>query len=118
MTIDVVSPPKPPSERHQICLEIASWLSEHHWCHVFGGDVALCGEGRHKYYGTLLSKARILDGEIRVYSPKYILVRLTGPMARGEWSGVLASKADVMKFFELFGSRGLETAETGVNLRR
>jgi hypothetical protein len=75
----------------------------------FFGDSPSQSEDK-RYYGMLIGKPRILDGFIRVYSNKFILIQLQGPMASGDYSGVYQSEADAMAFLEALAAYDMETA--------
>lgn len=60
------------SERAQIAERIAETIRELGLTNPFGGDVSR-PEGQ-RYYGILFARPRTLDGLVRVYGPKFILV--------------------------------------------
>lgn len=90
---------KPPSERQQIAQRFAVFIVENHLANPFGGDVSQSSD--KKYYGVLFSRPRLLDGFVRVYSPKFILVEMTGPAARLGSSRVFESEKDATDFLRL-----------------
>jgi hypothetical protein len=63
---------KAPSARQQIAERLAEFVSHNRMAEIFGGDVTLSKDKR--YYNVLFSRARTLDGGIRVYSPKFIQI--------------------------------------------
>lgn len=89
----------PPSERQQVAQRIATFICENNLAQVFGGDVQQSADKR--YYGVGLSIARLLDGEVRVYSPSYIYVGLDGPMVHGAGQRVYGSADDAIRYLDL-----------------
>ena len=84
------------SARAEVAERIADFINEKHLAQVFGGEVSQSGDKR--YYSILCSLPRTLDGFIRVYSPKFILIQLQGPLADGEHSAVYESEQDAISF--------------------
>lgn len=68
-----MSKTKAPSERALIAERIAEVIRELELTSPFGGDVTPPKDGR-RYYAILFSWPRTLDGLVRVYGPKFILV--------------------------------------------
>lgn len=66
------------SARSEIADRIAAKICEWKLTNPFGGEVSKNG----KYYGILFAVPRYLDGFVRVYGPKWILVEGQGPLAR------------------------------------
>lgn len=86
------------SERAQAAQRIAAFLVENGLCQVFGGTVARHG----RYYAVAFSLRRTLDGEVRVYSPRFIQVLMRGPAALvGSGSDVFESETTVIDFLRL-----------------
>ena len=89
---------KPPSEREAIAIRLGAFLVKNNLCQVFGGDVHKHG----RYYSVAFSLRRTLDGEVRVYSPKFIQVLMTGPSAWvGNGSDVFESEQAAIDFLRL-----------------
>lgn len=65
-------------ERHAIALRLVEFAP----AEVLGGDVRR--EEGGKYYGFGMSLCRTMDGEVRVYSPTYIMVRSVGGGGDGD----------------------------------
>ena len=84
------------SERRAIAERIADFVCDNELAQIFGGDV----NGSGRFYSIGLSVARYLDGEVRVYSPRFILVRLAGAMVGGEGSGVYTSVEDALAYLQ------------------
>lgn len=61
---------------------------------MFGGDVVKSG----RYYAIGMSLPAVLDGEVRVYGPTYILIRMVGRFVGGEDSRVFASEEHALAF--------------------
>ena len=61
------------SERAMLADRLAEFIVENNLCEVYGGDAGLGGKGRYRTIG--FSHKGTLDGELRVYSPKFIWVR-------------------------------------------
>ena len=66
------------SARSELAERIAAAIREWKLTTPFGGDVSPSG----RYYGVLFAVPRLLDGNVRVYSDKFILVEGQGPLAR------------------------------------
>ncbi len=86
------------SPRAQVAENIAAFIRDNDLDSPFGGDVTK----DKRYYAVLLSRPRILDGLIRVYSPKFILIQLQGPLAQGSYQAVYTSEEDAINFLRLF----------------
>jgi len=86
------------SARSDTAQRIADFINDNDLAQVFGGEVSQSGDKR--YYSILCSLPRILDGFIRVYSEKFILIQLAGPLAHGEYSAVYTSEADAVAFLQ------------------
>lgn len=69
------------SERNDACQQIATAIIENNLANPFGGDVEQSGD-RRAYY-TAFSVPAILDGTVKLYSPKFILVQCQGRLAPG-----------------------------------
>jgi hypothetical protein len=85
------------SERQLVAERIAKYIRCNRWTAPFGGDVHKDG----KAYSILFAKPRMLDGLVRVWSPKFILIQCQGPSAHGNWSAVYESEQDAMRFLRL-----------------
>lgn len=59
------------SIREDIMREIQSYVERNYLSSVYGGS-GLSKDKRYRY--ILISKPRVLDGEIRIYGPKFILI--------------------------------------------
>jgi len=86
------------SPRGALAGRIADFVDEHGLAQVFGGRQDLRKSGR--YYSVMLSIARYLDGFIRVYGPKFILIQLQGPAVGGRWEGVYESEENALTFLK------------------
>jgi hypothetical protein len=69
------------SARIDVAQRIADFIDEHGLARVFGGEVAQSGD--KKYYSIGFSLPATLDGTVRVYSPKFILVEFAGRHGNG-----------------------------------
>jgi hypothetical protein len=87
------------SARSELAERIAAFVCEHSICQVYGGDVERCG----RYYSIGISQCRNLDGEIRVYGPKFIQVAFECRYHNlpQHDSRVFTSEADALKFLRL-----------------
>jgi hypothetical protein len=85
------------SERSEIAGRLAQFICDNNLANPFGGDVEQSKDKR--FYGVLFSVPRILDGYLRVYSPKYILIQCQGRLCQND--AVYESEADAMKFMKL-----------------
>jgi hypothetical protein len=95
------------SERSEIAERFAQFICDNNLANPFGGDVDQSGDKR--YYGVLFSVPRILDGFLRVYSPKYILIECQGRLCTQ--NAVYSSEADAMQFMKLaFVDHNMEAA--------
>jgi hypothetical protein len=87
------------SARSELAGRIAAFVCDNQLCQVYGGDVEKCG----RYYGIGISQCRNLDGEIRVYGPRFIQVafecRYHNLPQRD--SRVFTSEADAIEFLRL-----------------
>ena len=90
---------KPPSDRRQIANRFAEFIVTNDLANPFGGDVHQSGDKRSYFIG--MSRPRLLSGEVRVYSGRFILVLMQGPLARGGEERVYASEQDAMSFLRL-----------------
>lgn len=68
------------SARSEVAERIAAKIREWRLTNPFGGDVTK-SEGKPAYYGILFARPRTLDGLVRVYGPKWILIEMQGPAA-------------------------------------
>lgn len=84
--------PEQPSARQQACQRIADAIIENGLANPFGGDVFKDG----RYYSTLFSIPRLLDGVVRLYSEKFIQVQAEGPLGKGH-SAVYTSVDDAVE---------------------
>lgn len=89
---------KPPSARQQLAQRFADFILTNNLANPFGGDVSQSGDRR--YYGVDFSVPRLLDGEVRVYSERFVLVKMRGPMARLGEDRVFKVQ-DALKFLDL-----------------
>lgn len=60
------------SKREEIINQIADFISENGLAEVYAGDVGISDDKKYRWVN--FCKARTLDGEVRVYGPKWILV--------------------------------------------
>ena len=90
---------KPPSDRRQIADRFAEFIITNDIANPFGGDVQQSRDKRS--YGIGMSRPRLLSGEVRVYSGRFILIIMEGPLARGGTERVYASEQDAMNFLRL-----------------
>lgn len=79
-------------ERHAIALRLTEFAP----AEVFGGDVTR--EEHGKYYGFGMSLRRTMDGEVRVYSSAYIMVRSVG--GGGDGDHVFGSEQDAAAYLK------------------
>ena len=84
------------SARAETAQRIADFINENDLANPFGGEVSQSKDKRS--YNILCSIPRILDGLISVYSERFILIRLQGPLARGDYSAVYTSEEDAFAF--------------------
>lgn len=94
------------SERHQLANRLAEHVRTHRMTNPFGGDVSRNG----RYYAVAFAKPRVLDGVIRIYSPKFILIECRGPLVRGDHSGVYESEANATAFLNALGAAEIDQA--------
>lgn len=95
------------SDRSEIAHRFAEFICTNNLANPFGGDVDQSNDKR--YYGVLFSVPRILDGFLRVYSPKYILIECQGRLCTQ--NAVYESEASAMEFMKLaFVDRNMEAA--------
>ena len=84
------------SERRDIAQRIAKFIVEHNLAQVFGGEVSQ--DPSRRSYNVGMSICRILDGHVKVFGPKFILVTSVGPA--GDGMRVYMSEADAMAYLE------------------
>lgn len=60
------------SKRQELMIEISDFVNENGLAGVYSG-FGLSSDKKFRY--VLLSKPRILDGEIRIYGPKFLMLR-------------------------------------------
>jgi hypothetical protein len=85
------------SERSECAERIADFIKKSGLTNPFGGDVQKSG----KYYGVLFAIPRTLNGLVRVYSQKFILVECQGKAAPGyEWKAVYENEAAAIDFLK------------------
>lgn len=95
------------SERSDIAARFAAFIGDNDLANPFGGDVEQSSDKR--YYGVAFSVPAILDGFLRVYSPKYILIECQGRLC--QQNAVYTSEADAMLFMKLaFADHNMEAA--------
>jgi hypothetical protein len=93
-----------PSDRRQIADRFAEFIIANDIANPFGGEVNIhesAENKRKKHYAIPMSRPRLLDGEVRVYGPKFILVLMRGALALGGEERVYASEAAAMAFLRL-----------------
>lgn len=90
---------KPKSDRQLLAEEIYQFVLDNDLDQVFGSGPRQSGD--KKYYAMTLSLPRTLDGEIKVYSPKFIQVRAAGPLAQAGSNRVFESKQNVLDYLRL-----------------
>lgn len=90
---------KPPSDRRQIAERFAEFIINNDLCNPFGGEVHQSADKRR--YAIPMSRPRLLDGEVHVYSGRFILVLMRGPLALGGEERLYASEKDAMDFLRL-----------------
>ena len=90
---------KPPSDRRQIADRFADFIVANDIANPFGGEVHQSADKR--VYAIPMSRPRLLDGEVRVYSGRFILIVMYGPLALGGEQRVYASEKDAMNFLRL-----------------
>lgn len=61
------------SAREDAVNEILEACGDFDLCQVYAGDTGLSEDKKYRY--VTICRARNLDGEIRVYTPKYILLK-------------------------------------------
>ena len=83
------------SERSEIAGRIAEKIIEWRLTAPFGGDVEKSG----RYYGVLFARPRTLDGLVRVYGPKFIMVETSGPLGLGR--SIFESEEAAVDFIRL-----------------
>ena len=83
------------SARQEIANRIAEKICEWRLTNPFGGEVSKSGN----YYGILFAIPRYLDGFVRVYGPRWILVETQGPMAH-YGNRVFESEANAIAFIK------------------
>jgi hypothetical protein len=69
------------SARSEAAARFVEFVTQHGLDRVFGGDNGY-GEGK-KYRSILFDRPALLDGSIRVYNPKFILIDSGGPLGLG-----------------------------------
>jgi len=89
-----------PSERREIAERIAAFIRDNELANPFGGDVDQSSDKRH--YGVLMSIPRLLDGQVRVYSPKFIFIGLAGPLSNHGSQFVYDSEQRALDFLRLY----------------
>ena len=88
------------SKREDIMLQVSDFIEEKHLARVYSG----CGlSDNKKYRYVLFSLPRNLDGEVRIYGPKFILVRYQtryGSLPHQD-NRVFTSVQDAIQFLQL-----------------
>ena len=85
------------SERSELAQRLADICSRHGMNNPLGCDVNQSGD--KKYYDFMFSYPATLDGYVRVYSPKYILIQAQGRLA--QLSGVYDSEENAARVLTL-----------------
>jgi hypothetical protein len=85
------------SERREIAERLAQFIRDNNLANPFGGDVENSKDKRH--YAVLFSVPAILDGIIRVYSPKFIAINCQGRLCNHD--AVYDSEANATEFMRL-----------------
>ena len=85
---------KPPSDRRLLAERIAAFINDNRLNSPFGGEVDQSGDKRS--YDILFSIPRLLDGLVRVYGLKFILIQTQGPLARGTGERVFTSEQNAL----------------------
>lgn len=89
-----------PSERRLLADRIAKFIIDNRLNNPFGGDVDQSSE-KGRPYSILFSVPRLLDGLVRVYGPKFILVQMQGPLVHGATDMVFESEQNALDFLRL-----------------
>jgi hypothetical protein len=88
------------SKREELMKEVLSFVERNYLASVYGG----CGLSEDKKYRyILISKPRVLDGEIRIYGEKFLLLKYTaryGSLPRND-RRVFTSAEDLLKYLQL-----------------
>lgn len=92
---------KPKSERRPVAERIAAFILDNDLANPFGGDVALKQSGKRKFYSVSFSRPAVLDGQIEVYSPKFILVQAQGRLAQAGDQRVFESEENALRYLRL-----------------
>lgn len=89
------------SERSELAHRLAKIVNDHGMNNPFGGDVAQSGDKR--YYDFLFSYPATLDGYVRVYGPRFILIQARGKLAPGggDWSEAYDSEENAARVLTL-----------------
>jgi len=102
-----VGGPKPKSERHQLADRLAKIICDTKMTNPFGGNVNqsnrcynILFSRPNRCYNILFSRPRVLDGLVKVFSPKFILIECQGPAVSGNWSAVYESEANAAAFLK------------------
>lgn len=65
--------------RRAIAEKIADLISDKGLTQPFGGEVYHGNSNGRTYHGVTFAIPRLLDGEVRVYGPEFIMIRSRGP---------------------------------------
>jgi len=84
------------SERSEIAQRIADFIIKNNLAQIFGGEVRQSND--KKYYSIGFSIARYVDGEVRVYGPKFILIKSVGPLSSGD--KILTSEENAINYLK------------------
>ena len=104
---------KTKSERNLVVDRIADWVRANNLAQIYGGEVRQEKGLRGKPYSVGFSIRRDLDGEIKVYSPKFILIKWQTAIRDlpPEESRVFESEGNALNFLDAcFVNRDVEKA--------
>jgi hypothetical protein len=96
------------SERNQVANRLAILLCECGLANPYGGDVKQDKRSRGKPYNVAFSRPGDLDGQLSIYSPKFIRVKFLA-RSQGEQSFVLESEENAIEAIQAIAQYDWDT---------
>ena len=101
------------SPRSELAIRLADVVITTNMTRPFGGDVTKSRDAQS--YDILFARPAVLDGLIRVYGERFILIMCEGPAAPGaarKWREVYTTEEDASAFLRAVARNDLKTAES------
>lgn len=96
------------SERNQVANRLATFIFECGLTNPYGGDVKQDKRSKGKPYNVAFSRPGDLDGQLSIYSPKFIRFKFLA-RSKGEQSFVLESEENAIEAIQAIAQNDWDT---------